>query len=155
MPVLRNVKREKIAQGVAKGLSGAEAYRQAGYRGQGHVAEAGASEILSNPEVKTRVAELQGRAAEKATKTTASLIRDLDDAIVFARQCENPSAIVQAITLQARLLGLLVEKRAIDVVMHKPSLTPMAAALELTVEEWQAQFVKPHTVEHLPPPGGE
>ncbi|ESZ02357.1 hypothetical protein X737_38410 [Mesorhizobium sp. L48C026A00] len=33
---------------MAKGLSATQAYREAGYRGQGHVGEAGASSLVVN-----------------------------------------------------------------------------------------------------------
>jgi hypothetical protein len=44
------------------------------------------------------VTELKGQAAVRAEKTIASLVADLDDAIAFARLCNNPSAMVAAIT---------------------------------------------------------
>lgn len=48
MPVLKNNRRENFCHGVAKGLSATQAYREAGYRGQGHVGEAGASSLVVN-----------------------------------------------------------------------------------------------------------
>jgi hypothetical protein len=44
-----NQKQALFVLEIVKGRSGVEAYRAAGYRGEGHVAEAGASEILKKP----------------------------------------------------------------------------------------------------------
>jgi len=67
----------------------------------------------------------------------ASLVADLDEAIVFAQKCKNPSAVVAAIALQARLLGLEAPRQL--EVMHRPAPLP-TKVLELTEDEWTAQF---------------
>lgn len=93
------------------------------------------------------MAELQGQAADRTEKTVASLVAQLDEVIAFARQCNNPSAMVAAITQQARLLGL-ESPRQLEI-MHRPAPLP-TKVLELSLEEWTAQFSKPRG---LPEPG--
>ncbi|WP_210165011.1 hypothetical protein [Phyllobacterium sp. UNC302MFCol5.2] len=94
-----------------------------------------------------RVAELKGKAAIRTEKTVASLVAELDEVIVFAKQCNHPSAMVAAITQQARLLGL-ESPRPLEI-MHRPAPLP-TRVLELSLEEWTAQFSTPL---RLPKPG--
>ena len=42
-----------------------EAYKEAGYKADGHAAEVGASRLMSNPEIRGRIDELTSAAAEK------------------------------------------------------------------------------------------
>jgi hypothetical protein len=62
MPILPNHKHELFAQGLAKGLSADAAYQAAGYkRDRGNAAR-----LTANDSIQKRVAEIQGKAAEKA-----------------------------------------------------------------------------------------
>jgi hypothetical protein len=103
----------------------------------GNVAETAGVRLLRNVQVGNRIAELKGQAAQRTEKTVASLVSDLDEAIAFAQKCKNPSAVVAAIALQARLLGLEAPRQL--EVMHRPAPLP-TKVLELTEEEWMAQF---------------
>ncbi len=61
MPVLKNARQEKFAQGLATGLTGDAAYTAAGYKpDRGNAARLTANDIVS-----ARVAELQKRAEAK------------------------------------------------------------------------------------------
>ena len=57
MAELKNPKHEKFVQNIVRGLSPTEAYISAGYSGKG--AHASAARLLKNPEVCTRLTELQ------------------------------------------------------------------------------------------------
>ena len=57
MAELKNPKHEKFVQNIVRGLSRAEAYLSAGYSRNG--AHASAARLLKNPQVCTRMAELQ------------------------------------------------------------------------------------------------
>ena len=140
MPPLANVRREKFAQGLAEGLSGAEAYRRAGYRGKGHSAEAASSQILRNLEVQQRVADLRGRTAERAEITRDTIIAELEEARQLALQLGQAGAAVQAAMGIAKVLGLVVDRAELSLITHKPSLVP-TKELELSEEEWRRQFV--------------
>ena len=69
-----NARQEKFVQNlVAHGMNATAAYRAAGYAGRTDAtARAGASELLTNPNVKARLAELQHQAAYKAAITAES-----------------------------------------------------------------------------------
>ncbi|MEF0939874.1 Terminase small subunit [Rhizobium sp. BR 362] len=136
MPPLSNQRHEGFCRLISRGEAASRAYG-AVYHTTGNNAEAAASRLLRNVKVANRIAELKGAAAKRTLKTVESLVSDLDEVIVFARQCGNPAAMVSAIAAQARLLGLEAPKQL--EVMHKPAPLP-TKVLELTEAEWQAQF---------------
>jgi hypothetical protein len=141
-------RQEAFCRNLAQGLSQFEAYRKAGYRSKGRNAtDAHAARLARNGKVKKRLNELKGEAAKQTAKTVASLVAELDEVIVFARQCNNPSAMVAAIVQQGRLLGL-ESPRQLEI-MHRPAPLP-TKVLELSMEEWTAQFATPLK---LPKPG--
>lgn len=66
--VLKNPKHEKIAQGLAEGLSQAEAYRQAGYTTKWP--DRACNDVLNkHPEIRERANEIRHQAAERARFT--------------------------------------------------------------------------------------
>ena len=75
-----NTKQERFAQNlVAQGMNATAAYKAAGYTGKTEAtARAGASELLTNPNVAARISKLQQLAAKRHTKTVDTLIADLD-----------------------------------------------------------------------------
>jgi len=136
MSPLPNQRHEGFARAICRGEAASTAYGSI-YHVTGRVAEANGWRLLRNAEVADRIAELKGMAAQRTEKTVASLVADLDEAIVFAKQCKNPTAVVAAITAQARLLGLEAPRQL--EVIHKPAPLP-TKVLELSEEEWMAQF---------------
>ncbi len=136
MSPLSNQRHEAFSRAISRGEAASTAYGSV-YHVTGKVAETNGWRLLRNAEVVDRVAELKGMAAQRTEKTVASLVANLDEAIVFAKQCKNPSAVVAAIIAQARLLGLEAPRQL--EVMHKPAPLP-TKLLELTEEEWTAQF---------------
>ena len=105
MPILENSRHEIFAQELAKGATQTDAYRLAGYEGQGNAAEAGASRLVRNAKVAARVAELKADAAVRARKSMDDILEQLDDDRQFAREMEAPSAAIQATMGQAKILG--------------------------------------------------
>lgn len=73
MPVLPNAKHERFAQELAKGKSATEAYALAGYK----PSQPNASRLISNDMVQARVAELTGKAAERAEIDVARVLKEL------------------------------------------------------------------------------
>lgn len=134
--MLSNQRWEAFARAVSRGQPASRAYSSV-YHVTGNGAEVNGSKLLRNTKVAERVAELKGQAAKRTEKTVASLVDDLDEAIVFARQCKSPSAVVAAIMAQARLLGLEAPRQF--EILHKPAPLP-TKVIELTEEEWTAQF---------------
>jgi hypothetical protein len=114
MPALRNQRRELFVQAVVRGAKNGvnltEAYKAAGYVGTGHVAEVGASRLMSSDEVRARIAELTAPAAKKAGLTLESLLVELETTIADARAAKQHSVVVQSLTLAAKLVGLLRDR---------------------------------------------
>ncbi len=73
MPPLKNARHEAFAQGVAKGLTAEAAYEAAGYVRS----RSAASRVSTNVNVKARIAELVGAAAEKAEVEIERVLAEL------------------------------------------------------------------------------
>lgn len=114
MPVLSNPKHEAFAQGLAKGKSQAEAYADAGYKGD----RTAASRLSTNVNVLSRVAELQEKAAEKTLVTVESLTEQLDRAYGCAMANDQAAAAVSATMAKAKLHGLDIDRKLIDIHHH-------------------------------------
>jgi len=126
MPILKNPKYEKFAQEVAKGKGIEEAYRLAGYE-KPH--RQNAHRLMTNDDIKARVAEIQGRAAEKAVVTVTMITERLLD---IAENCDglgrdegNVKAFGvarQAYVDVAKLNGLIIDRQ--DHTSSDGSMTP-------------------------------
>lgn len=111
MPPLENARHERFAQGLAKGKTQEQAYIDAGYSENG--ARVSASQLLTNPNVAARVAELQERAAMRVELTLADIIAEIEQARIAALAAETvqASAAVSASKAKAELLGLGANKK--------------------------------------------
>lgn len=132
MAVLANPKRERFCQEVAKGSQQRDAYRTAGYTAQSDAAlDAGASRLMTDPDVAARIAEIQGKAATRAeiskawvmerlmrnaqvclgevptTHTTVGEDGEAHDEEVFRR---NPTAANRALELLGKEMGMFVDR---------------------------------------------
>lgn len=99
------------------------------------------SENLKIPRIRRMVEEARQQSTqilvERATYTAESAIRELDDAINFAKETSNAAAWVRAVETKAKVAGLLQDKSqsataafAINIV----GLEPKAAPPMITVE---------------------
>lgn len=92
MSVLKSVKHEKFAIGIAKGLSPAQAYKGAGYKGGGHAASG--SKLQNMPLVSQRIAEIREKISEKVITSTVEFeigdrnhrVKALQDRVLAMRQ---------------------------------------------------------------------
>lgn len=66
-----------------------------------------ANELMGNPKVTTRLAELRQNVEEQHGVTIDSLLRELEEARVVAKGREQGGAMVQATLGKAKLAGLL------------------------------------------------
>jgi hypothetical protein len=106
VPVLKNARHERYAQGLAKGISASKAYVAAGFKKN----DGNAVRLKGNEKVAARVAELQSRAAEKTVVTAADIARQLDEDRAFARKQKQSAAAVSATMGKAKVLGLIFEQ---------------------------------------------
>lgn len=112
MGPLKNARQERFAQELAKGKSQVEAYAAAGYKPN----ESHASRAVTNGKLAARVAELKGRAAEKAVVTIENLTERLL-AIAAKGEVASDAPLLSvgraAIMDVAKLNGFLTEKHDI------------------------------------------
>ena len=122
-----NARQERFVQSlVAEGMN-AIAYKAAGYKGLGNTAEVGAAEILRNPQVKIRLAEVQAEHAERAAITVDDLVDKLAHLYSIAVEDCQTAAGVQAIMGIGRLLGLVIDRQELRAeVIRKPASDPDA-----------------------------
>jgi len=109
MPVLKNPKHERFAQGLAKGDAADKAYADAGY----NPSRSAASRLSTNVNIQARVTELLNRSAERTVLTVASLTeRLLKIAEKGEAAADAPLLSVARAALMdaAKLNGLIVEK---------------------------------------------
>lgn len=109
MPVLDHPRWEIFAQERAKGKTEVQAYELAGFSPD----DGNASRLADRPEVKARIQELTGKAAERAEVTIASLLAELDEARDLAKEVKQPAALVAATREKAVLSGNRVEKKEV------------------------------------------
>jgi hypothetical protein len=117
MPTLQNPRHEKFAQEFAAGKSAAEAYERAGYqRNYGNCIRLKGGNCIrlkGNERIAARVAEIQYGCAARAEVSIASVLGELEEARTFAKEKNNPSAMVSATMGKAKLLGLIIDRREV------------------------------------------
>ncbi|WP_224543681.1 terminase small subunit [Mesorhizobium sp. CA16] len=134
-----NTRQERFCLGLAEGLPQSRAYIEAGYAARGNAAEASASQLLRNPKVAARIAELQAAAARRSQITVDDLVAELEDMRKLAITTKNPAAGVAAVMGKAKLLGLIVDRAEVATTMRKPLREPNEAE-RMSLDDWTAKF---------------
>lgn len=124
MAVLKNPRHERFAQQIAKGNSASAAYVDAGYKDNRQAA----SRLFANVDVKRRVEELTGRAAERAEISKQWVLDRLRENVERAMQHEAPkdesgaiagefkyegSVANRALELLGKELGMFIDRKEI------------------------------------------
>jgi phage terminase small subunit len=136
MAPLRNAKHERFAHELAEGKSMSEAYQMAGYRpNRSH-----ASRLVTNGNIKGRVAELQDAAAAKTQITIESLIKEAADIQKRATKAGQHSAAIAALVAKAKLAGRWVERAE----QRNTNVNYVVSDQPMTEEEWAAKCVTEH-----------
>jgi hypothetical protein len=132
-------KQQRFCLLIVEGETQSKAYQLAGYSVKSErVASANASQLLDKPNIRSFIAEQQEKAAKRTLITLDSLTTDLMDIRTKALAAGSFGPAVQALTVVARLHGLLVEKAELTV-MHRPAPLP-TKILELSEDDWIRQF---------------
>lgn len=136
-----NVRQERFVQSLfAKGMNATAAYKAAGYVGKGNVAEVGASEMLRNPKVAARLAELQAEAAKDTKITVRSLTEDLIRLRELAEANKQTAAGVAAVGLIAKLHGLIVDRAEVEQTIRRKPVADPGAPSEMSLQAWQRKY---------------
>jgi hypothetical protein len=138
MPALQNDRHERFVQAIiAKQLSATAAYREIyGEEKSEKVATSSASRLLNYASVSQRMAELREKSARRFEITLESMIGEFEEAAQLARQSDQCSAVIAALTAKAKLAGLWVERAENLNGNYAISDAP------LSEEEWLARHVK-------------
>lgn len=101
------LKQEAFCQRYIETGNASEAYRLA-YKSKAKAStqHRSAHEVLANPNVAARVAELKSGLAKAHQVTVASLLAELEEARLVARRQKTASSMVQATLGKAKLVGL-------------------------------------------------
>lgn len=144
MPVLRNPRHERFAQGIARGKSQHDAYCYAGYTANKKPSDtrSNAGHLARKPEIADRIAELQEKQAQRTGITVDQLLVELDKMIKLATRARHAGAGTGAIMAKARLLGLITDRVEVDAVVRKPARAPTADK-QLSMDEWRQKFAPP------------
>lgn len=106
MPVLRNQRHERFAQGLIAGKTATDAHEAAGYvRNDGN-----ACSMAARPDIQARLMELKGRAAERASVTVESLLGEAEEIRAAALADGEFSAAIAAVREKGILSGKRVER---------------------------------------------
>src|ERR1700720_316422 len=136
MAPLRNAKHERFAHELAEGKSMSEAYQMAGYRpNRSH-----ASRLVTNGNIKGRVAELQDAAAAETQITIESLIKEAADIQERATKAGQCSAAIAALIAKAKLAGRWMERAE----QRNTNVNYVVSDQPMTGEEWVAKCVTEH-----------
>lgn len=110
-------KQEKFCQNIAKGMTGAEAYKKA-YNPPTMSKNSiwvEATRTSKVPSVSLRIKELQKQAEEEVKYTVKDSFLNLESAQSKAMEDGNINAYLKAEELKGRLVGLYTEKKEVDV----------------------------------------
>lgn len=104
-------KQEKFCQGVAKGLTYSDAYREA-YdtdKMKTETINRKAKELIDNGKVAARIDKLKQRALKRYDLTVDDIISELEEAREIAKETKTSAAMVSASMGKAKLLGLVTD----------------------------------------------
>ena len=111
MPALPNLRHERFAKNMAKGMSQSDAYRKAGYTTRPECSWANSSRLIRNARVSDRITEL-------LTKSETDLIIDRNtmtnvyaDLLKSSREVGNFNAAKGVADSLAKLHGLMIDRR--------------------------------------------
>lgn len=137
---LANTRHERFAQALAKGMSQVDAYEEAGYK----PSRSAATRLAADVNIRERLAELQGRVAERTEITVAGITARLMRLADLSEQTgskKDPNGRVietspkhlavtrNALMDAAKLNGLVVEKH--DLRSSDGSMTPREPTYKL------------------------
>lgn len=148
MPVLSNPRHERFAQAIARGKTQHDAYSAAGFEPNQKAKDvrSNAGKLARKPQVAERIAELQGKQAQRIGITVDALVAELDDMLKLAKRVKHPAAGVGAILAKGKLLGLIVDRPDAEAALRKPSRTPTDQK-QMSLDDWRAKFSPPEALQ--------
>jgi hypothetical protein len=130
-------KQHKFVQAIIKGSTIQEAYGKAGYNTGSH----NAARLKDKEAVRSAIKAARAEAAARTVATAAQIAEDLDEIRLLAISDGQYAAAVAAALGRAKILGLYVDRREVEI-LHRPAPLP-TNVLELTEDQWRRQFALP------------
>jgi phage terminase small subunit len=108
-------KQEAFCQAVVSGMTQADAYRKAydAERMKPETVQSKASILMADGKVRARVEEIRAPVVAKVQYGLEQAMSEAEEAFKVAKAKENGGAMVAAVSLRAKLNGLLVERSEI------------------------------------------
>lgn len=108
-------KQEGFCQAIVSGMSQADAYRTAynAAKMKDATIHVKASELMSDGKVSGRVTELRAPVVQKLQYGLEQAMNEAQEAFEVAKVKDNGGAMVAAVTLRAKLNGLLIERKEV------------------------------------------
>lgn len=111
MPILSNPRHEAFAQALARGKSQAEAYVDAGYKGD----RTAASRLSTNINIEKRVSELLTKAVAKTELTAERVLEGLHTEATRMGEGTSQGARVAAWGLLGKYFSLFIERQEVTI----------------------------------------
>jgi hypothetical protein len=154
MPVLKNARHELFCQAVAQGKELQEAYIEAGFNDG---SSGNPSRLKMRKDIERRISELLNKRANKVLQKTAreaeitrdTILAKLDQAYEVAKKARNGSAMTQAAIGQARVMGLIIDRREVGDARAFDSLTDEQLIKEIARLARSLGIAGPRLVEDL------
>lgn len=117
---------ELFAQGIAQGKTGADAARDAGFKGKNStVYSITANRLLKDTRVKRRIEELLDEKRKAARHTRESYIEELDELAKLAKTRGNLGVMAKAVELRGKVMGHYVERVQTEDVTARANSLPV------------------------------
>lgn len=128
---LKNIRHERFVREYIKTGVASEAYRRVYPRvAPLNSTWASASRLLRQDKVQRRIKAIQGEAMKRSDITIEKILKDYQTALDLAHAARKPTEIVMAAKEQARLVGLLVERKELGGVGDFENMTDPADVLD-------------------------
>lgn len=115
MPALNNPKWESFCQNYINNRENAtQAYLDAGYKSGEEAARRSASDLLTKPDIQTRLSELKRQTEEQGLITREQLIKEIDELSAQAKADGQYSTAMKGIELKGKMIAAFTEKREIS-----------------------------------------
>lgn len=116
--LLKNPRHERFSKLyvaiTANGGNATDAYKQVYKGAKGfNCAPTLACRLLKNPKVQSRIKEMRMDIMRKASITFEKILTDYQEALDMARSKESPGEMISAAREQARLVGLLIDRKEV------------------------------------------
>ena len=116
--ILKNPRQERFVrlylQETAAGGTAADAYRKVYWNAKGfNCVSAGACNLMRKPHIKSRIREMRMDIKRKADITFEKILTDYQEALDLARSKEEAGNMIAAAREQAKLVGLLIDRKEV------------------------------------------